>query len=83
MVKWWVEMLRRGAPSPAQLRGGGRWAAASILHLAIAKQDVHGLDLGVAQQLVDAFLAADAAVLEAAKGRAVEMARGAVDPDIA
>ena len=42
-----------------------------------------GLDLGVAQKLVDAFLAAKAGVLEAAERRAVEVAGRAVDPYIA
>ena len=53
------------------------------LHRPIRQEDMHGLDLGIAQEFVDAFLAAEARILVAAERRAVEMARGAVDPDIA
>src|SRR5437764_6393767 len=49
---------------------------------AVAEQDVDGLDLGVAEQLVDALFASKARILEAAEGCAVEMAGRAIDPDI-
>src|SRR5262249_8538227 len=48
-------------------------AAASVPRGEVAEQYVHGLYFCVAQQLVDAFLAAEAGVLVAAERRSVEM----------
>src|SRR5262245_22369206 len=49
----------------------------------LAEHHVHGLHLGVAQKLVDALLAAEPGILQAAERRAVEVPRRAVDPDVA
>src|SRR5829696_1339771 len=49
----------------------------------VAEQNVNRLYLGVAQKLVDAFLAAKPGVLEAAERRAVEVTGRAIDPDVA
>src|SRR5215216_4445008 len=54
----------------------------SIARRHLAEQDVDGLDLGVTQQLIDGLFAPEPRILEAAEWRAVEVARGAVDPDI-
>ena len=48
----------------------------------LASKDINGLHFGVAQKLIEAFLAAGAAVFETAMGNVAEMGAGAVDPNI-
>src|SRR5262249_56978349 len=55
----------------------------SLFRGAVAKQRVETVHFAVSQELVDPLFAAQAGVLQAAERRAIEMAGGAVDPDVA
>src|SRR5215813_13745545 len=74
----------RGDDKRRGLRQRKGWnGTVSIPRLELAEHHVDRLHLGVAQKLVDPLLAAEAGVLQPAERRAVEVAGGAVDPDVA